>query len=304
MSDTTTAASSTAAPRRVGFIGLGVMGAPMAGHVAGAGFELHAWARSPERARTRLETFAGDAAVTWHDTPAEVARACDVVCTIVGEPGDVSDLYRGDAGLIASAGAGTCLIDLTTSSPTLARELAGEAAEREVLMLDAPVSGGDRGAREGILSVMVGGSDDAFTRGRPVLDTFGKTVVHQGPAGAGQHTKMCNQMAIAPGMLGVCEAIAYATAAGLDPKIVLQSITGGAAGSWSLANLGPRMIDGDFDPGFFVRHFLKDMRIALESAAELGLELPGLKLARERYQALADAGFAEDGTQALMRLYQ
>ena len=196
------------------------------------------------------------------------------------------------------------LVDLTTSSPILAKRLADEAAQREIAVLDAPVSGGDRGAREGILSIMVGGDASAFECVRPVLDTFGKTIVHQGPAGSGQHCKMCNQIAIAAGMVGIAESMAYAKASGLDPTVVLQSITGGAAGSWGLSNLAPRMLAGDFAPGFYVRHFLKDMRIAIESADELGLDLPGLKQARELYAHLAERGCEDDGTQAIFKLYQ
>ena len=279
---------------RIGFIGLGVMGRPMAGHLIAAGHELHVWARR-EVPRDGLE------AATWHGSAADVAAAAEAICTIVGDPDDVADLYRNH--LFDAASPGTLLIDLTTSSPGLAAELAAEAAGRGLTMLDAPVSGGDRGARAGELSVMVGGSDEAFARGRPVLDAFAKAVVHQGGPGAGQHCKMCNQIAVAAGMLSVAESVAYAKAAGLDPETVLASITGGAAGSWSLSHLAPRMLAGDDAPGFMVRHFLKDMRIALDSARRLGLELPGLELAERTYERLAAAGHGDSGTQAVVRLY-
>jgi 3-hydroxyisobutyrate dehydrogenase len=196
------------------------------------------------------------------------------------------------------------VVDMTTSRPDLAVRIATAASERGIEAMDAPVSGGDVGAREARLSIMVGGSQSAFARIRPLFELMGANIVYQGPAGSGQHTKMCNQIAIAAGMLGVCESIAYAKAAGLDPETVLESIGSGAAASWSLSNLAPRMIAGNFAPGFYVKHFIKDLSIALESAGAMGLRTPGLALARKMYEELAAAGGEDDGTQALYKLYR
>jgi 3-hydroxyisobutyrate dehydrogenase len=206
--------------------------------------------------------------------------------------------------VLAGAAAGTLAVDMTTSSPLLARQVAGQGARQGVAVLDAPVSGGDTGARNATLSIMVGGEEAAFERARPILEVMGKTVVRQGGPGAGQYTKMCNQIAIASGMIGVSEAMAYAGAAGLDPLRVMSSIETGAAGSWSLSNLMPRAIAGDFAPGFKIKHFVKDLGIAVESAQEMGLALPGLEKAYELYRRLEDGGAGEDGTQALLRMYQ
>jgi 3-hydroxyisobutyrate dehydrogenase len=191
---------------------------------------------------------------------------------------------------------------MTTSSPMLAQKIYREALEKGILSLDAPVSGGDIGAREGRLSIMVGGDSEVFEAVKPIFEAMGKNIVLQGGAGAGQHTKMCNQIAIASNMMGVCEAIAYAKKAGLDPTTVLKSIETGAAGSWSLSNLGPRMIAGNYEPGFFVKHFIKDMKIALDSAKEIGLWAPGLELAKSLYEQLAAQGEEDSGTQALYKL--
>ncbi len=283
----------------LGFIGLGVMGASMAGHLLDAGYGLHVYTRTRSRAEPLLERGA-----TWHDGPAGVADAARVVFTIVGFPPDVEAVYLGDDGLLAHAAAGSYLVDMTTSSPELARTIAERAAERGCHALDAPVSGGDTGAREARLSIMVGGERDAFDTVLPLFELMGKNIVYQGPAGSGQHCKMCNQVAIAANMLGVCEAMAYAKASGLDPETVLKSIAAGAAGSWSLSNLAPRMLAGDFDPGFFVKHFIKDMTLAGESADAMGLDTPGLDLARSLYERLRDHGGGDDGTQALFKLYR
>lgn len=282
----------------VGFVGLGVMGASMAGHLLAAGYQLHVSTRTKAKAEGLLERGA-----TWHDTPKALAPHCDVVITIVGFPPDVEQVYLED-GLVAHAKDGALLIDMTTSSPELAQRIAAAGAERGLRCLDAPVSGGDVGAREARLSIMVGGERPAFDAALPLFEAMGKNIVYQGPSGSGQHTKMANQIAIAAGMLGVCEALAYAEAAGLDPEIVLSSIGAGAAASWSLTNLGPRMIAGNFDPGFYVKHFIKDMGIAADEAARLGLDAPGLKLALERYRELAAQGGEDDGTQGLFKLYR
>ncbi len=279
---------------RIGFIGIGVMGAPMAGHALDAGFELAIWARSREKAAPLLERGAA-----WAASPAELAAGCDAVVTIVGYPADVEDLYLAADGLVASALPGAYLIDMTTSSPALAMRIAEAGAARGIRVLDAPVTGGDVGAREARLSVMAGGAEEDFAAVEPLLRVFGPRVVRQGGPGSGQHAKAANQIAIAASMIGVCESLSYARAAGLDPVRVLESISAGSAGSWSLSNLAPRIIGGDFAPGFFIKHFVKDLGIALASAADLGIELPGADLAARLYRELEAAGFGESGTQAL-----
>lgn len=284
---------------RLGFVGAGVMGGPMAGHALTAGYEVVVYTRTREKASALLESGAG-----WAPSVAELAERCDVVVTMVGYPADVEEVYLGEGGLVTHARAGTYLIDCTTSSPALAARIAAEAAQRGLHALDAPVTGGDVGAREARLSIMVGGSPEEYAEVEPLLDVFGATVVHQGPAGSGQHTKMANQLAIAASMIGAAEVLGYAKAAGLDPARVLQSVSAGSAGSWSLSNLAPRMLVDDFAPGFYVKHFVKDLRIALESAAEMGIELPGGALALRLYESLVDAGYADEGTQAIWRLYR
>jgi len=282
----------------IGLIGTGVMGRSMAGHLLKAGHPVTVYNRRPAKAAELVETGA-----VMAGSVAALAEGVDVVVTMVGYPEDVEEVYLGTGGLIANARDGALLIDMTTSDPELAVRIAGAAAERGIAALDAPVSGGDIGAREARLSIMVGGDEAAFARALPILEILGRNIVRQGPPGSGQHTKLCNQIAIAAGMVAVCEALAYAKAAGLDPETVLRSIEGGAAASWSLSNLAPRMLRGDFAPGFYVKHFLKDMRIALASAEKLGLEVPGLTMAKGLYDRLAAEGGADEGTQALFRLY-
>jgi 3-hydroxyisobutyrate dehydrogenase len=226
-----------------------------------------------------------------------------VVITMVGFPQDVEDIYLAPDGLVAQAKPGTVLIDMTTSSPSLAQRIAAAGIAKGVAVLDAPVSGGDVGARNAKLSVMIGGPEKAVAHVRKLLALMGENVVRQGEAGAGQHTKMANQITIASNMMAVCESLAYAKKAGLDPKQVLKSIGTGAAASFALSNSGPRMLDGDFAPGFYVRHFIKDMGIALAEAERLGLALPGLTQAKALYDRLAAAGHDDEGTQALFRLY-
>jgi 3-hydroxyisobutyrate dehydrogenase len=291
--------NQSASKPAVGFIGLGIMGASMAARLAAAGYPLHLYNRTRAKAEPLI-----DAGATWHATPKALAEASDVVISIVGMPDDVRALYLGDDGLIANARRDAVLIDMTTSSPQLAEELAAHAAVRGVQMLDAPVSGGDVGAREGRLSIMVGGAADVLARVEPMLRCLGTNIVLQGGPGAGQHTKLCNQIVIASTMLGVCEGLAYAHSAGLDPQTVLSAIGGGAAGGFQLNNLGPRIAKGDFAPGFFIEHFIKDMRIAHEEAAHMGRELPGLELVRSLYQKLAEQGLTRNGTQALFKLYE
>lgn len=282
----------------IGFVGTGVMGASMAGHLMGAGYALRVHNRTPERAEALVA-----AGAVWCDTPGQVAKGADAVISIVGYPADVEQIYLAPQGLVACAAPGTILIDMTTSSPALAARIAQEASKRGVNVLDAPVSGGDIGAREARLTVMVGGEPEVFASAKALLQTMGPNVVLQGGPGAGQNTKMCNQIAIAGAMMGAVESLAFARAAGLDPSRVLESITAGSAASWSLANLVPRMIAGDMAPGFYVRHFIKDMGIALDSARQMEIELPGLSLAMSLYERLAKEGGADLGTQALIELY-
>lgn len=280
---------------RIGWIGTGVMGGSMCGHLLAAGHEATVYTRTREKAEPLLVRGAA-----WAGSPAEAAAASEVVFTIVGFPADVREVVLGPGGVLAGAREGSLLVDMTTSEPSLAVEIHAAAAARGVAALDAPVSGGDVGARNATLSIMVGGDADALARVRPLLETMGKTIVHQGGPGAGQHTKMVNQILIATGMIGVCEALLYAHRAGLDPATVLESVAGGAAGSWSLTNYGPRMLGGDFAPGFMVDHFVKDMGIALAEARRLRLSLPGLALAEQLYVALQAQSGGRRGTHALV----
>ncbi|MEW9667794.1 NAD(P)-dependent oxidoreductase [Ammoniphilus sp. 3BR4] len=282
----------------VGFIGIGVMGKSMAEHLLRAGYQVLIYTRT----KTKAEELIQQGAV-WKETVAELAADCDVIITMVGYPKDVEETYLGERGILHHARPGTYVLDMTTSRPTLAKKIYEAAKEKGIYSLDAPVSGGDIGAKEARLTIMVGGDRDVFEAMLPILQKMGKNIVLQGQAGAGQHTKMCNQIAIASNMMGVCEAMAYASKAGLDPSTVLQSIEAGAAGSWSLSNLAPRMIAGNFEPGFYIKHFIKDMNIALEAAEEMKLLTPGLKLAKSLYEELAAKGEAESGTQALFKLY-
>jgi 3-hydroxyisobutyrate dehydrogenase len=289
-------ARAVAGTTRVGWIGLGVMGASMCGHVRAAGYDVTVSNRSRG---PRVQALI-DKGASWAATPAEVAAASDVVFTIVGYPHDVRAVTLGPDGVLAGARPGTIVVDMTTSEPSLAVEIAATARARGCHAVDAPVSGGDIGAREARLSIMIGGDAEPVADVTPLFETMGKTIVHQGPPGSGQHTKMVNQILIASNMIGVCEALLYGYRAGLDLTTVLQSVSTGAAGSWSLSNLGPRMIANNFDPGFFVEHFLKDMAIALGESRRMKLALPGLALAEQLYRAVAAQGHARDGTHALM----
>ena len=282
----------------IGFIGTGVMGRSMAGHLASAGYTLGVHNRTKAKAQSLL-----DAGAQWHDSSASVARAADVVITMLGFPTDVEQTYLGEHGVIAHAREGALLIDMTTSSPVLARRIATAAEQRGLQALDAPVSGGDVGAREARLVIMAGGEQAAFDRAQPILALLGANIALLGSAGAGQHCKMANQIAVAVGMVAWCEALIYARAAGLDPQAVHASISGGAAGSWAMTNLAPRALAENFAPGFYVKHILKDIRIAVASAEELNLELPGLACARQLYERVESLGWDEFGTQVLYRLY-
>lgn len=282
----------------IGFIGLGVMGKSMAAHLLKAGFEVFVYTRTKDKSSELLSQGA-----KWAAAPKEIAQKANVIISMVGYPSDVEEIYLGENGLIENGKQGTYLIDMTTSTPTLAVKIAEEAKKRGMESLDAPVSGGDIGARDAKLTIMVGGSSEAFEAVRPIFDILGSNVVHQGPAGSGQHTKMCNQIAIASNMIGVTEAISYAKRAGLDPDRVFRSISSGSAGSWSLSNLVPRMVEGDFEPGFYIKHFIKDMKIALDEAERMGMDAPGLSLSKSLYEGLAEAGEENSGTQALYKHY-
>jgi len=279
---------------RIGWIGTGVMGSSMCGHLIQAGYSATVYNRTQKRAQTLL-----DAGAQWADSPIEVARSSDVIFTIVGFPNDVREVILGEQGALAGAEKGSVIVDMTTSEPSLAVEIAQLAGQKGVHAIDAPVSGGDVGAREARLSIMIGGDQAIVEALNPCWQAMGKTIVYQGPAGAGQHTKMVNQVLIATNMIGVCEALLYAQQAGLELNTVLESVASGAAGSWSLSNLGPRIIDGNFDPGFFVEHFIKDMGIALAEGKRMGLALPGLALAHQLYLSVSAQGHARDGTHAL-----
>ncbi|TSB47757.1 NAD(P)-dependent oxidoreductase [Alkalicoccobacillus porphyridii] len=283
----------------IGFIGTGVMGKSMARNLLHAGYPVHVFSRTKSKAEELLNEGA-----TWHDAPDELVMHCDVLISMVGYPKDVEQIYLGSNGILQSAKPETVFIDMTTSSPMLAKEIEAEAKKHDCYSLDAPVSGGDIGARDGKLSIMVGGDADIFERVQPMLAVLGTNVVHQGESGAGQHTKMSNQIAIASTMMGACEAIKYAERSGLDPNTVLKSIESGSAGSWSLSNLGPRIIQENYEPGFYVKHFIKDMGIAIQSAEEMGLKLYGLELAKALYSDLANKGEENSGTHALFKLYE
>ncbi len=280
---------------RIGWIGTGVMGSSMCGHLINAGYSATVYSRTRKKAEGLLEKGA-----TWADSPRDVARNSDVIFSIVGFPSDVREVLLGDDGALSGVRAGSVLVDMTTSQPSLAVEIYEAAKAKGVHSVDAPVSGGDIGARNAALSIMIGGDEKTVTALQPLWEAMGKTIVYQGGAGAGQHTKMVNQVLIATGMIGVCEALLYGYKSGLDLPTVLKSVSSGAAGSWSLSNLGPRIIDNNFDPGFFVEHFIKDMGIALEESRRMGLSMPGLSLAQQLYLAVKAQGFGRNGTHALM----
>lgn len=284
---------------RVAFVGTGVMGAAMAGHLLDAGYPLVVFNRTREKAEGLLARGA-----TWAGSPGEAASRTEMTITMVGYPADVEEIYLGADGIVERAPEGALLIDMTTSTPTLAVRIAEAASARGLLALDAPVSGGDVGARNATLTIMAGGDAAAFERAMPLFEAMGKTYTLAGGPGAGQHTKMANQIGIAGTMLGLIEALQYAKAAGLDLERTHAALSGGGANSWSWGAYGPRILSGDFAPGFFVKHFVKDLRIALDESRALGLVLPGLELAERLYARLQKADGAELGTQALWLLYE
>lgn len=283
----------------IGFIGTGVMGRSMAQRILDKGYKLLVYNRTKASTDTLVENGA-----IWMDTVAKLSEQGDIVISMVGYPKDVEKIYFGDKGIINNVKRESVIIDMTTSEPSLAKRIYVKAKEMGIDSLDAPVSGGDVGAKNGTLSIMVGGDIKVFGKLNPILELMGSNIVFQGAAGAGQHTKMCNQIAIASNMIGVCEAMAYAKRAGLDMETVLRSISGGAAGSWSLSNLAPRMIKGDFEPGFFIKHFVKDMKIALSEVKRMNFKTPGLELAKKLYDDLVKEDKENLGTQALFQLYE
>ncbi|MGE3316394.1 MAG: NAD(P)-dependent oxidoreductase [Planctomycetaceae bacterium] len=279
---------------KIGWIGTGVMGTSMVGHLMAAGFSATVY----NRTRAKAEPLIAKGA-KWADSPKALAENSDVIFSIVGFPSDVREVLLGTDGALAGSKAGNIFVDMTTSEPSLAIEIAEKAKAKQVHSVDAPVSGGDVGAKNAALSIMIGGDKEVVEALNPCFSAMGKTIVHQGPAGAGQHTKMVNQVLIATGMIGVCEALLYGYKAGLDLPTVLQSVGSGAAGSWSLTNLGPRIMNNNFDPGFFVEHFIKDMGIALAESKRMGISLPGLALAHQLYVAVQAQGLGRNGTHAL-----
>ena len=287
------------ATKKIGFIGTGVMGSSIVKHLLNAGHEVTIYTRTKSKADALISLGA-----TWAETPAQASKDQHIIFTMVGYPKDVEEVYCGSEGIFSSVQKGTIVVDMTTSEPTLAKKLYEQAKAINVHSLDAPVSGGDIGAQNGTLSLMVGGDKEVFEQMKSIFEVFGQNIVYQGAAGSGQHTKMCNQIAIASGMIGVCESIAYGLQAGLNLEDVLRSISAGAAGSWSLSNLAPRILKADLAPGFYIKHIIKDMKIALDEAERMNLQLPGLSLAKSMYDKLLEEGYGDNGTQALIKYYQ
>ena len=283
---------------KVGFIGTGVMGHAMAGHLMDAGFELVVYNRTPKKAEDLISRGALLAL-----TPGQIAQQCDTIITMVGYPSDVEEVYFGSDGIIENAPTDALLIDMTTSSPTLAQRIFDKASQSGKHALDAPVSGGDVGAKNATLTIMVGGEKADFDRAVPLFEVMGTNYSLHGGAGCGQHCKMANQINIASTMMGMAESLAYAIASGLDPMAVIDTLSGGSSQTWSLSNYGPRVLKGDFQPGFFIKHFIKDLRIALEQAEEMGIDLPATKLAKQLYDNLSNQGCSDLGTQAIVKLY-
>lgn len=281
---------------KIGWIGTGVMGAPMAGHLQAAGHDLYVYTRTRGKEKLLVENGA-----KWCETPGEIAANAELVFSMVGLPADVEDVYLGEKGILSVEGPCRIAVDMTTSQPSLAQTIAREAAKRGIQCLDAPVSGGDIGARNATLVIMVGGNKEAFDTVLPLFQLMGQNISHMGGSGAGQHAKMCNQILVAGTMIGVCESLLYAENVGkLDQASMINIMGGGAASCWSITNLGPRIIRGNYDPGFFVDHFIKDMSIALQEASAVGLSLPGLALVHQLYLAVKAQGHGRSGTHALM----
>ncbi|MBT5231895.1 MAG: NAD(P)-dependent oxidoreductase [Methylococcales bacterium] len=286
-------------PLQIGWIGTGVMGLSMCGHLMSAGHSVHVYSRSKHKAKPLLEQGA-----VWSATPQLLANECDIVFTMVGLPEDVREVYLGEFGILQAEDLPGIVVDMTTSEPSLAQDIFQQAKALGVQAIDAPVSGGDIGAKAGMLSIMVGGDALAIAEVYPLFELMAKTIIHQGAAGAGQHTKMCNQIMAAGSMIGMCESLLYGYKAGLKLEVMLESIGGGAAACWALENLAPRVLDSDFSPGFFVTHFVKDMGIVLDEAKRMSLVLPGLSLVHQLYLAVQAQGHGKLGTQALMLALQ
>ena len=280
---------------RIGWIGTGVMGISMCRHLITAGYRVTVYSRTKSKAQPLL-----DRGAQWAESPSAVAAESDVLFTMVGFPKDVRQVYFGADGVFSGAGAGTILIDMTTTQPSLSREITEAASAKGLSAIDAPVSGGDVGARNASLSIMIGGDNTSVLAVMPLFELMGKKVVHQGGPGAGQQAKLCNQIVIAGTMVGVCESLLYGYKAGLDLNNMLESIRGGAAACWTLDNLAPKILQRNFDPGFLVEHFIKDMGIALEEAKRMGLALPGLTLVHQLYQTVQALGHGRSGTHSLM----
>ena len=285
--------------KKIGFIGLGIMGAAMAGHLMDAGYELSVY----NRTRSKADALVARGA-KYCESPGACARGQDAVITIVGYPKDVEEIYLGADGILANLDAGAYTADMTTSSPALAERIYAEAKKRGIHALDAPVTGGDMGARNATLNILVGGDEEAFNAMRPVFATMGKNIVYEGSAGAGQKTKAANQIAIAGALAGACEAFAYARAAGLDVEKVYTSISGGAAASFQMSNMLRMALNGNFDPGFMIKHFVKDMTIGAETSKEYGIDLPVLEQVLREARAIEERGGGADGTQSLLKYYE
>jgi 3-hydroxyisobutyrate dehydrogenase len=280
---------------KIGWIGTGVMGSSMCQHIIGKGYKAFVYSRTKKKAKKLI-----DSGATWVNSPEDVARSSDVIFTMVGFPQDVREVYFGNTGVLKGVKRGSILVDMTTTEPSLSKEIYKEARLKKATSIDAPVSGGDVGAMEGTLSIMVGGDKDEVERVMPLFQLMGKNIVYQGAAGSGQHAKMCNQIMVSGLMIGMCETLLYGYKAGLDLKTMLKSVSRGAAACWMLDNLAPRILKRDFRPGFFVEHFIKDMGIALQEAERMNLSLPGLALVRQLYVAVEAQGHGRKGTQALM----
>ena len=285
--------------KKIGFIGIGIMGKSMVRNLMKAGYEVAVYSRTKSKAEDVLSEGA-----IWCEDVKTCSKGRDAVITIVGYPQDVEEVYFGENGIIANADRGTCLIDMTTTSPKLAVRIYEEASQAGLKALDAPVTGGDTGAREGTLTILAGGDRDVFDRCLPVFEAMGKAIRYEGKAGNGQHTKMCNQIAIAGALSGVCEAMVYAKANGLDVGTMVDSIATGAAGSTQLNAMAPRILSGDFAPGFFIKHFIKDMKLAAEEAEGAGIQLGVLDHVLSMYESMAASGHEDEGTQALVKYYQ
>ena len=279
---------------RIGWIGTGVMGISMVGHLMKAGYTATVYNRTKSKAQPALDNGA-----TWAESPKAVAENSDVIFTIVGFPKDVEEVYFGEDGVLKGAASGSIVVDMTTTQPSLAEAIYKKGKDQGVKSIDAPVSGGDVGAKSGTLSIMVGGDKEDVDAIMPLFDLMGKNIIYEGKVGSGQHTKMCNQITIAGTMIGVCESLLYGYKAGLDLEVMLQAISGGAAGCWTLSNLAPRIVNRNFEPGFYVEHFVKDMEIALSEARRMNLSLPGLALVHQLYKAVEAQGYGKKGTQAL-----